>query len=673
MTKIVRVSPEMQKFLAAPESEPVSASAFEAHGFWTLGVVLMRNLQFKAKALLICVMFLLPMGIMAWSYYSANFESIAFSSKERLGVEYNREIFPVLNFAQQLRRDASNAAASGTTPATIAEVKEKLQAAQAKLAAVDKRLGSDLGTAKAYAAVQEAYAKAIASNGAVEVVFKAHTDHVQALLDLMGIVTDSSNLILDPNIASFYVMDAVFVRVSDIVEKTAQLRGRGVTILKSGGITAEQQKSMSELIPVAEYQFSNMNDGLTKANGADKSITDRVKAKEARDATSAFYAQARKTVIDAQDFSPAAQADYLAAANKTISTQYALTERLMDQLDELLAVRVGDMKMHLYFVFAALVIGVLLAFYFFYTFYLVTRGGLILISKHLKEMADGDLRRAPAKPWGRDEPAQVIIDLRHAYDSLHALIRTVRHSARSLHATSAEIASASVDLSARTESAAASLEEQSAAMEEIGSTVDNTAELASLAAKFAADNAKVAEDGGKVIVTVVKTMQEIHSSSSKINDIIGVINGIAFQTNILALNAAVEAARAGDAGRGFAVVASEVRNLAQRSAAAATEIKTLISNSVDQIASGTKVVEQAGTTMTTMVTNAKQINVYLSDISSASREQALGVTQVAAAVHALDEDTQQNAALVEQTTAASGALTQQAETLQHEIANFKVS
>lgn len=209
-------------------------------------------------------------------------------------------------------------------------------------------------------------------------------------------------------------------------------------------------------------------------------------------------------------------------------------------------------------------------------------------------------------------------------------------------------------------------------MEEIGSTVGNTAERATLAAKFAADNAAVAEKGGQVIGTVVQTMQNIHASSSKINDIIGVINGIAFQTNILALNAAVEAARAGEAGRGFAVVASEVRSLAQRSADAAREIKELISNSVDQISSGTAVVEQAGSTMRTMVTNAQQINTYLNEISSAAKEEAEGVAQVTKAIQELDESTQSNAALVEETSAASASLTDQAQTLQGEIANFKV-
>ncbi|MFZ6814315.1 methyl-accepting chemotaxis protein [Undibacterium sp. Rencai35W] len=673
MTKIVRVSPEMQKFLAPPESEDAPKNSFHNSGFWTFGVVLMSKMSFKLKALMICLLFTIPMSFLGWSYYTTTFENIAFSSKERLGVEYNRQIFPVLNLAQQFRRDAANAVISGVAPPTLAEVKEKLQVAQLKLAETDKRLGNELGTAKAYAAAQEAFAKANAATGDTSLVFKAHTAHVQALLDLMSSVTDASNLTLDPDIASFYFMDASLVRAPDVIENTAKLRGIGIRVLKSGAITPEQQRTLSEMMAIADFQGRNMSDGLDKAIANDKTVAATIKAKETLANMTSFFSYARKNVIDTDVYNSQLEEEYRTLANKTINDQYALTSRLLDQLDVLVETRVKGMQSHLYVVTCILIVGVLLAFYFFYTFYLVTSGGLRLISRHLQEMAEGDLRKAPSKPFGTDESAQVIADLRNTYDSLHELIRTVRHSARALHATSAEISSASYDLSARTESAAASLEEQSASMEEIGTTVENTAERAEMAAKFAADNARVAEAGGQIISTVVQTMQEIHASSSKINDIIGVINGIAFQTNILALNAAVEAARAGEAGRGFAVVASEVRNLAQRSAAAATEIKSLISNSVDQITGGTKVVEQAGVTMATMVLNAKQINEYLSEISQSATEQADGVSQVGMAINSLDQDTQQNAALVEETTAASGALTQQAETLQQEIAKFRVA
>jgi methyl-accepting chemotaxis protein len=671
MSKIVRVSP-VQRAVNIEHSKMLVSSAFQAHGFWTFGVVLMRNLQFTIKALIICTMFLIPLGVLAWFYNSSVMDAIQFSAKERLGVEYNREIYPVLDLAQQLRRDATSAASSGKEPESLAGIKEKLHAAQEKLNTVDHRLGGQLETVKEFAEMRNAF-DTISIGKDVDSIFNAHTAYINTLISLLGKVTDASNLTLDPDIDSYYIMDAAFFRVPDIIEDSGKLRGLGLAIMKAGAITPAQQKKLNDLFPIVEFQTRNMREGLAKSIAYNPSLTDKINATQILNNTATFLELAKKNVVDQQVYTPEAQSTYLSAANKTIEDQYALTARMLNELDGLLIKRISSTQTTLYLIDALAIISILLAAYFFYAFFLVTRGGLALISKHLQEMAQGDLRTQPTKPWGRDEPALVITDLRKAYDSLHTLIGTVSQSASTLHTTSEKIASASLDLSARTESAAATLEEQAAAMEQIGSTVGNTAEQASTAANFATKNAEVAEQGGQVIGTVVHTMQNIHASSTQINDIISVINGIAFQTNILALNAAVEAARAGEAGRGFAVVASEVRSLAQRSADAAREIKELISNSVDQIASGTTVVEQAGATMQTMVTNAKQINAYLNDISVAAKEQAEGVSQVTRAIQALDENTQQNAMLVEETSAASNALTQQAATLQEEIANFKVA
>ncbi|TDK66443.1 methyl-accepting chemotaxis protein [Sapientia aquatica] len=665
------ISPELQQFLAAPAGVRASKNVFYKNPIWALGVGVFENLRFRSKVFVISCMFLIPMLLVSWVYYSSMLDQIHFSTKERLGVEYNKEIFPVIDLAQQLRRDSVALAATGTAPSTLAEVNEKLKVAQARLSEVDKRLGAELDTSTAYAEVQSAYNKATAATGSA--AFKAHSDHVAALIALLSKVTDSSNLTLDPDISSFYLMDAAFDRIPDIVENTGKLRGMGLKVLKAEAITTQEQHSLSEMIPIAEFQFAALRDGLAKASKEDPSLPAKINAAPTLEASTAFFALARKTVIDNQVYGSDSQSSYLAGANSTIQGQYELAKRLIDSLDDLLLIRINGMMSSLYWISAVIFVGIALAAYCFYSFYLVTNGGFRLISKHLKEVAEGDLRKAPDIPRGKDETADLILDLRETYDALHALIRTVRHSARALHNTSSEISAASFDLSARTEAAAAALEEQAAAMEEIGSTVGNTAEKSKLAASFAAENAKVAEDGGKVIGTVVQTMQSIDASSAKISDIISLIDGIAFQTNILALNAAVEAARAGESGRGFAVVASEVRSLAHRSADAAREIKALISNSVDQIASGTSIVEQAGITMQTMVTNAKQINLFLSDIANSANEQAAGVGQVGQSIQSLDEQTQQNAALVEETSAASGALTQQADTLQREIANFRVA
>ena len=671
LSVVRRVSPELKEFLAAPKSESFHKSAFDAHGLWAPSVSLMRNLRFKAKAILICLIFSIPIGVLTWVYFSNTFDNINFTAKEQLGLEYNRQIFPILDLAHKLRTETVNAAVSGKESSTMQDLKKQLETEQVKLAEIEKRIGGQIGSEKAYADVENAYSR-ITSNK-VDEIYQQYDAYCLALQKLLEQVTDGSNLTLDPDLASYYLIDAAFMRTSDIIISIGKLRGLGKIILRAGSITPEQQKALSEIIPLVEFQQRNMVKSLVKVTANDIAVKEKIDEKKTLADTGDFLIFTKKNLIDNQNYAPEIFTEFGSSANKVIDQEFALSVKMMSELDRLLQERISGLKSKVFGMVALLLVSLLCVIYIFYSFYLVTSGGLKLISKHLKEMSDGDLRTAPAMPWGKDEPAQVIIDLRHTYDALHALIKTIRHSARALHATSSEISAASLDLSSRAESAAASLEEQSSTIEEIGSTVEHSAQQTVAAANFATENAKVAEQGGIVIGTVVSTMRDIHASSSKINEIIGVINGIAFQTNILALNAAVEAARAGEQGRGFAVVASEVRNLAQRSAAAADEIKTLISSSVEQISTGTKVVEQAGTTMETMVKNARQISVFLSEISAATKEQSLGLGQISSAIQELDENTQHDAALVEETSAAAGALSDQASTLQQEIANFRVA
>ncbi|MDI9237444.1 methyl-accepting chemotaxis protein [Lysobacter sp. LF1] len=298
--------------------------------------------------------------------------------------------------------------------------------------------------------------------------------------------------------------------------------------------------------------------------------------------------------------------------------------------------------------------------------------GLREVGTLLSAVADGDLnRRVEVELPG--EFGRLAHDANRTVEQLAQIVGQIRQGSDAISSAAAEIAAGNNDLSQRTEQQAASLEETASSMEELTSTVRQNADNARQANQLAQSAAEVAGQGGTVVGEVVHTMNAINQSSKKIADIIGVIDGIAFQTNILALNAAVEAARAGEQGRGFAVVAAEVRSLAQRSANAAKEIKQLITDSVGKVEEGSALVDQAGRTMADIVTSVRKVTDIIADISAASQEQSSGIEQVNNAITQMDEGTQQNAALVEQASAAARSLEQQSEQLVHTVAVFRLA
>ncbi|MFJ9450298.1 methyl-accepting chemotaxis protein [Herbaspirillum sp. NPDC101397] len=320
---------------------------------------------------------------------------------------------------------------------------------------------------------------------------------------------------------------------------------------------------------------------------------------------------------------------------------------------------------------AALLIGVAVAV-------LITRGLLRQLGgepDYAAEIADhiakGDLAIEIRTKDG--DQSSLLASMKEMRDNLAHIVGEIREGAHTIAAASGQIASGNADLSARTEEQAGSLEETASAMEELTATVQRNADSAHQANELGATASTVAEKGGSVVGQVVETMGSINASSRKIFDIISVIDGIAFQTNILALNAAVEAARAGEQGRGFAVVASEVRSLAQRSAAAAKEIKVLIDDSVHKVESGTELVELAGSTMDEVVASVKRVTGIVEEISVASQEQRHGIVQVSGAITQMDEVTQHNAALVEQAANAARSLQEQAEALTRAVSLFKLA
>ncbi|MYM26865.1 HAMP domain-containing protein [Duganella sp. CY15W] len=320
----------------------------------------------------------------------------------------------------------------------------------------------------------------------------------------------------------------------------------------------------------------------------------------------------------------------------------------------------------------AIVVGIVLA---------AISGGLLLravmgpldqVRSHFHAMADGNLSNH-IEQGRKDEMGEMMEGLSQMQERLAGTVRSVREGSDAIATASSEIAAGNLDLSRRTEQQAANLEETASSLEELTSTVRQNSENARQANALAVSASDIAVKGGELVTRVIDTMGSITQSSDKIADIIGVIDGIAFQTNILALNAAVEAARAGEQGRGFAVVATEVRNLAQRSAAAAKDIKALITDSVEKVGSGSALVNEAGETMHDIVNSVRRVTDIISEISQAGREQETGIEQINIAVAEMDTVTQQNAALVEEAAAASQAMQEQAVKLAEMVAVFQVA
>ena len=322
-------------------------------------------------------------------------------------------------------------------------------------------------------------------------------------------------------------------------------------------------------------------------------------------------------------------------------------------------------------ILAAIAIGLGLAAWLGFALIRAITGPLNAAVKLARGVAEGDLTQR-IEVHSTDEIGQLMQALKDMNDSLVRVVGQVRTGTDTVATASSQIAAGNLDLSSRTEEQASSLEETASSMEELTSTVKQNAENARQANQLVVSTADIAVKGGQVVGQVVDTMASIKDSSRKIADIIGVIDGIAFQTNILALNAAVEAARAGEQGRGFAVVASEVRNLAQRSASAAKEIKTLIEDSVGKVDAGGKLVDEAGKTMGEIVSSVKRVTDIMSEIAAASQEQSAGIEQVNQAITQMDDVTQQNAALVEEAAAAAESLQDQAGKLTEVVSVFKL-
>jgi methyl-accepting chemotaxis protein len=646
-----------------------SAGFFAHHGIWAPGVRALRRLSFPNKALIISVLFLVPLLLVSVEMFRTRSAAIEQLGNERAGVNMLRAYAEVLGGILEAR-NATRASLGGFAGqsqyiAARQRVDKGLEAMASSVAA-----GSDrLGVKPALEALASAWRDtASAPNGVApdgRTVFGPVTENSVKLLELMA---ERSQLLLDSDPSAMNLIHALVLVGPGLAEETGQLWGWATYTASKGTAEAATQRRFEAwdyAVGNAIKQVRAKVDAAVRENGSLKAAFDL----SGLDEVAAYRKLARDVVILGKPAEPSA---VFAAGSKATAASLRIYATGLPALDAQLALREDALRFNRNLLGAVVAACMLLAAYTFFAFYKVTQGGLQEVRRHLEAMTQGDLTTRP-RPWGQDEAASLMFTLSAMQDSLRGIVSNVRQTSDLIVHASTEIATASGDLSVRTEQAAANLQQTAASMEQISSAVANTSDNVGDASVAAKANAAVAEQGGNVIQQVVVTMQAIQASSTKIADIIGTIDSIAFQTNILALNAAVEAARAGEQGRGFAVVASEVRSLAQRSAVAAREIKSLISTSVEHVESGTRVVQGAGSTMGELGAHAGRMNDLLGQISNAASEQRSGIAQVGQAVQQLDVMTQQNAALVEETTAAATSLRDQAVSLAQAVAVFKMA
>jgi len=502
--------------------------------------------------------------------------------------------------------------------------------------------------------------------------FEAYGPEYARLYAFMRELGNRSKMALDPDMDLFY-LGFPLANNTPAAASTIMRMAAYATLNVPRGWSAPKDKVVYEVTDARLADaFGSVETMLKQSMAANPAVQARLQEYFDRFKASAtpMLAFFRKNFIEGSELT-VTQQQVMEASTPAVDAAWALVEANRVVLDDLLRQRSDQAALARNALLALITAAVLLSLYFFVGMYYALDAGIATARDAARALARGELGRMP-EAASRDELGQLVTELRHADAALAAMIAQVRSASAAMQGATDEISLGNADLSQRTEEQASSLEETAASMEELTATVKQNAENATQANRLARSASEVAERGGSVVGEVVQTMDAINASSRKIVDIIGVIDGIAFQTNILALNAAVEAARAGDQGRGFAVVAAEVRMLAQRSAGAAKEIKALISDSVAKVDQGSTLVDRAGATMQEVVDGIRRVTTLMGEIAQASNEQTAGIEQVNQAIGQMEHVTQQNAALVEEASASAQSMRSEATRLVDAVGAFKL-
>lgn len=632
-------------------------------------ITLMRQLRLLPKFLIVACLFALPAFVVSGLFIQELNKAISQTKLEQSGLHH-------LQLVQELTRQththqalrhlalAGNAKAAQNAmevAQTIDQDFQRLRTLQQQAELLPSNTLQQIQTS--WSELQKSSADSKAKES-----YAAHQTILSQLKALATSIADQSHLSLDPQVDTYYLIGLYAKSLPELNSVLADIAARGAPYIDTGLLGPNEDVLINANVLLSQGDLPKVQaqlDAIIKAYPSLQNLQQQ--QLQATAGHLAFLERTKNEVLNT--LNQTSGSAYLAAGQQTIDTWHNLSIHLASLIQERLEQRLDKHVWNRNALILIIAFVICIAMYLLAGFYLAFARELQQLTLAVHRIRDGNLS-IPCDAHGQDEVAHLVLEFESMRQVLIGLVQRIRSSTEHISSSSKEIASGNADLSHRTEQQASSLEETSSSMEELTGTVNQNIQSAQQANHMASAATKIADQGGNAVAQMRTMMEDIQQSSRQINEIITVIDSIAFQTNILALNAAVEAARAGDQGRGFAVVATEVRNLAQRSASAAKEIKALISHSVQQVNAGHLQAQQAGDTMNRILDAISALNQHMQAITDASVEQGEGIQMVNSTISQLDHITQQNAALVEHAAAAAENMHHQALTLSEAVAVF---